>query len=706
GSGQSIDGLPDVNFCAKFGGDCTCPAGSDYNGPVLTALPFPAFLALTGATGGVTGTVTGLSLDDFCNPTPSPAASGQSAPPGPGSLPPCPRGCAGSDGDPHLRTVDNVRYDLQSAGEQVLLRSPDQSIEIQARQEPRGAIGDTDISTNTAVAARVNGHRVAVYTSTDGLVVRVDGSVTELATPMDLGSGGRVVRYSSGVEVDFADGSRLFAVAMRSSCCLNIVVAPSDALRKDGVGLLGNVAAGVMPVPALPDGTRLPRVETAQDRFVALYETLAPAWLVTDATTLFDYEEGKTTSSYVVPGFPKEADIRTVEDLTPDERAVAATTCATVTDPDLLLECMFDVTVSDLEDWANLYGITDDFVAGGTDVLDSPAPDPDALPEGFVELLPSVVAIDGAAVGPAGIAYLSVQQAADKYAVLAVDLATGTIVKRIDTAGGGKVALTGDSVWVGGIDGDFFSCSVTSLNPATLEIRGSVAVPCDLFSSTFTSFDDAIWFLDRTTADADAHGGRLRRIDPVTREVTGDIVVPYVNGYMTSTPEALFWLAQGRRAPNQDDASVFRLLPGETALTSFGVLDSDSQPLLNFSPAGEGFWAWPRFDAPPVFRSSPSDPGVALTINGSLVGADETALYTNQVSTFDSLPELWRYPVDGSAASRLAVGVTIQTANGDQTLSYNAPLLFQEGYAVQLWVVLSRIEQSVRSLVMQATPLP
>ena len=39
-----------------------------------------------------------------------------------------------TEGDPHIRTVDGVNYDFQSAGEFVLLR--DENLEIQTRQIP------------------------------------------------------------------------------------------------------------------------------------------------------------------------------------------------------------------------------------------------------------------------------------------------------------------------------------------------------------------------------------------------------------------------------------------------------------------------------------------------------------------------------------------------------------------------------------------
>jgi hypothetical protein len=592
-----------------------------------------------------------------------------------------------------------VAYDLQAAGEYVLLRSADAAVEIQARTEPRGA--GSDMTINTAVAARVNDHRVVVSVGAPALQVRVDGQVADLGSPMDLGSGGRVVQYANGIEIDLTDGSRLYALA-RSKCCLNIVISPSDGLRSDGRGLLGEVAAGGLPVPALPDGTRLPRAENAHDRFTAIYEQLAPAWLATDATTLFDYAPGKTTASYLVPGFPAEARTRSVEDLTSTERAVAETKCANVADPDLLLNCMFDVTVSDLEQWADLYGLTDRFIKGGTDVLDSSRPDPDALPGGFVELLPDVRSVLGAAIGPDRMLYVSVQETGTRFAVLAVDLATGVVRARLDTSGGGRVAIAGGMVWVGGL-AESGPCAVSALDPGNLALRASVPLPCDFVGSTFVAFDDAIWFLDRTTADGDGRGGRLRRVDPRTNTISGDVVVGFVNGTLFASADALFWLGRPSLSSRPEDSALYRLLPGEGQLTSLGAVGDAS-----LYPAGVGVWSVPQPGGPAVFRSSAGDPDRTVAIEGVLAGVDDTALYVNRVSTFDATSELWRYPVDGSPPDRLAVGVSLQTATRTQALSYvdSDPLLFGEGSAVKLWVIPGRVDAARDSLVMQATPLP
>ncbi len=64
--------------------------------------------------------------------------------------------CPGLHGDPHLRTFDDRRYDVQAAGEMTLVLADD--LEVQVRMEPVG----TQVSAATAVAVLVDGSRFMV----------------------------------------------------------------------------------------------------------------------------------------------------------------------------------------------------------------------------------------------------------------------------------------------------------------------------------------------------------------------------------------------------------------------------------------------------------------------------------------------------------------------------------------------------------------
>ncbi len=263
-------GLQQRFYCTRSGG-CTCPAGQTLSLSDLENAPPQMSIGITGGLETVSGTVVGHRLEEYCTPgTPRPPSTG----------PPCSTGCGGSNGDPHMKTVDGSRYDLQAAGEYVLLRSPDSSVEMQARQEPRGEVA----TINTAVATKVNDHRVGFYMSETGSPeVKIDGQpvAADAVGSTDLGTGATLSSYQRGYELDFPDGTKLWALSM-GSWGINVLVLPSDALRADGVGIIARVPSDArFRIPALPDGSTLPAPANHDEHYQELYGTFAPAWRVT-----------------------------------------------------------------------------------------------------------------------------------------------------------------------------------------------------------------------------------------------------------------------------------------------------------------------------------------------------------------------------------------------------------------------------------------
>ena len=288
-------GLESRAYCTRQEG-CTCPNGGAWTGPSdMEYMPAgePAELALTGGLDGASGSVWGHSISEYCPP----------ATPGPGQPGTCKTECPDSNGDPHLRTTNDYRYDFQAAGEFVLLRNADDSIDIQGREQPY--TGSNSVAINTALAVRDNGHRVAVYFQAGGrsLTVKVDGTDVDVATPDDLGAGASVRSFDKGIEILLPDGTIVWALSV-GEWGINALIQPSDELRASGRGLLGPVVPGNLGVPALPDGTLLPAAPDAHTRFTQVYGPFADAWRVTDATSLFDYAAGESTATYTDRSFP------------------------------------------------------------------------------------------------------------------------------------------------------------------------------------------------------------------------------------------------------------------------------------------------------------------------------------------------------------------------------------------------------------------
>ena len=703
------EGSPSIrvgNVWLCTSGLCECPEGTHREGPDFVTMPSTFYVGVTGGLEGSQGVLTGHELREFCKPDPTPT---ETAPPDGGGSP-CPGGCSSSTGEPHLTTVDAVGYDFQGAGEYVLLRSPDGSIEVQSRQVPLAA--DADISVNRAVAVRAGAHRVAIYVRDDpepSLEVWLDGELVDATTPIDLGSGARVATYPDGVEVDLPDGSRLWAIPISGGCCMNILLAASEDLTANGAGLLGNVVPGGAGLPALPDGTRLPRVADHHERFVAIYEQLGPAWLVTGETSLFDYEPGQSTADFVVPGFPEEAEVRTVEDLPPEVRAEGELLCAPVTDPERFLECVFDVSVTDLIEWAEGYLKTVQLEEEGPVAIGAPppAPPPDELPEGFVFVTDEFVSARDTELTDDGRLYALVRDAEGTGAIIGIDTSTGAVFAEAPAEAFGRIATTSDSIWVSALRNGF-ECVIERLDPGSLDLRATIPVPCDIAGAQFEPLGDELWFLDRTTADFDAHGGTLRRLDPATNapgtDSTDAITVPFTNGYLFSSDDAIFWHADALDDASPDE-QLYRLEPGATALESLGP--PDNAPLFG---GGRGVWTMvPGVAGNDVFyRTSAASVDQVLPIDGFLVGGDESAAWVSDYDGFDGTPVLVRYPLDGSEAQTVATGVRLDTSAGSQLLDYTADpqLAVGDALVAKMWFVPSPDDPEVRQLYLQATPVP
>lgn len=119
--------------------------------------------------------------------------------------------CLGVRGDPHLKSYDGLRYDLQAAGEFIATRSLDDNFEVQMRLEPHG--NSKRVSVATAIALRVGPQRVTIRVN-EHSPLRVDGEVLELEefVPYELaGAGALLIRQDRRYSIVLADGTNVHA---------------------------------------------------------------------------------------------------------------------------------------------------------------------------------------------------------------------------------------------------------------------------------------------------------------------------------------------------------------------------------------------------------------------------------------------------------------------------------------------------------------
>lgn len=295
-------------------------------------------------------------------------------------------GPATNEGDPHIRTVDGVNYDFQTAGEFVSLRSAD-GFEVQTRQtaipttffpgaNPYTGLA-TCVSVNSAVAARIGKHRVTFQPrlggvpDPSGMELRVDGVLTALSdTGVALPRGGRVVRSAvGGMEVEFPNGALLVATpgfwSSQGKWYLNVNVYGGDAFE----GIMGPLAPGSW-LPALPDGSSLgPKPASLPQRYDHLNKKFADAWRVTDKTSLFDYAQGTSTATFTLPGWPKDAppcDLPKEKPAQPADLRVARKVCRPIADKNRRENCIFDVAATGETGFAKTYLLTERLEVYGT----------------------------------------------------------------------------------------------------------------------------------------------------------------------------------------------------------------------------------------------------------------------------------------------------------------------------------------------------
>ncbi|RKG80743.1 hypothetical protein D7W79_07250 [Corallococcus exercitus] len=305
-------------------------------------------------------------------------------------------------GDPHLTTLDGVRYDFQGAGEYVLLRDP--GLELQARhtpvqtEQPVGPDAHTGLtacaSITTAVAARLGPHRISYQMNVERpelLELRVDGKPVQLDKELLLPSGGRITRTTAngGIRMESAGGTRITVTvdwwAHYGLWYMNTDVQQARATE----GLLGPIAPGNW-LPMLPDGSQLgERPANLEDRHVALYEKLGESWRVTKDTSLFDYASGFSTASYTLRTWPEfKADacritkappgIPVVEPLKPLPLEEAEALCKGVSE-ERLRDCVQDVAATGEPGFAKTFLTTEQVGANlPPEVLELVAPQENA----------------------------------------------------------------------------------------------------------------------------------------------------------------------------------------------------------------------------------------------------------------------------------------------------------------------------------------
>lgn len=250
----------------------------------------------------------------------------------------CLAGCGDSNGDPHIQTVDGLRYDLQAVGEFVAARGKD--FELQTRQAPWP--GSRQVSLNVAAAIQAGGARLVVTSTGSGLAATVDGARYKPSTsPIDVGKGGTLRAADEGreLELGLSDGS-VVGVRSLNGWGPDVNFTPSKQHAGRLTGLFGNFDGDPDNDLRLADGTALP----ADLPFEKLHKDYADSWRVTQDSSLLSYQSGETTQTFTDRSFPDAAvDLDAIPGAD-----LARQLCREqgVTEPQALDDCTLDLLVT------------------------------------------------------------------------------------------------------------------------------------------------------------------------------------------------------------------------------------------------------------------------------------------------------------------------------------------------------------------------
>jgi hypothetical protein len=346
GVDTALDTSGPLVLCVKQGG-CKCPDGSPGASLLSKDAKPPLSVGINGGDVQARVGVVGDSLDRFCKKPDPPDPPGR--PPGGGGngggggddnqppKPPPPPPTGRSWGDTHLETYDGLGYDFQVVGEYTLTRSTKDDLEVQVRQVP--ILGPRVASVTQAAAVRMAGQRITFAIENRELTVLIDGKPMSEAEPV-LQSGvlsKALTGFGNTYHLTWLDGTQV-QIQQMAGYCINVTVIPSAGRRGSLVGLLGNfdgtadndlVGKDNVPVHTLP---------------AEVNHTLAAAWAVTDANSLFDYKQGQSSASFVDASFPaQDVDARRLTSY-----AQARATCQEhgIADQKLLDDCVLDLAAT------------------------------------------------------------------------------------------------------------------------------------------------------------------------------------------------------------------------------------------------------------------------------------------------------------------------------------------------------------------------
>lgn len=355
----------------------------------------------------------------------------------------CGSNCGGKTGEPHVKTFDGVRYDLQLVGEFTLATAGE--LTVQTRTAPY--YSSESVSVVTAVAVEIGEHRLTVRVGREA-AIWLDGDplpIAQARTGVDL-DGSTAVAYGDALFIESTAG-RMVEVRGLESGHLDIYVDPGDG-TDEWTGLLGSPDGDELNDLTTRDGVVLDPEPSTDD----LYGVFGESWRITDEASLFDYADGESTETFTDRSFPRRH--MTIDDLTDRQRTLAEAVCrlAGIARTAQLEDCIFD------------YAVTGDMAFVRTSRYVDATIDPAA--DEWLAAIPDVEGLAGQPVLDQDGHVLVPVHTDDGGRLSALDVTTGEVAWTAPTDRAGCVAVTAAGDVVVPVEGEDGWISLGVLDPA------------------------------------------------------------------------------------------------------------------------------------------------------------------------------------------------------------------------------------------------
>ena len=243
------------------------------------------------------------------------------------------KGGATSHGEPHLITHDQVKYDFQAVGEFIAVKSSTDKFELQVRYTDNG---ERSVSYNKAFALNTGADIISFEPGKTYLYLnkqRVE--LAQITGNYALPGGGSIKKSGSVLFITTPANDKITMLS-------HFVYCRAANSRKGKLsGLFGN-----FDDDKSNDGRTRDNKEVNLRQYAELYPTYANSWRISQAESLFFYENGATTETYTDRSKPQKA--RPLDDVSLARRQQAEAVCrqAGVTREPELCNCILDVAIS------------------------------------------------------------------------------------------------------------------------------------------------------------------------------------------------------------------------------------------------------------------------------------------------------------------------------------------------------------------------